>query len=291
MRTVRGTEPCCPARALVRVRFSAKNGRIAHLCAASSGRESAPMPSFRSIALATTAAAALVPAAASANTYCVSKPDCPGTPEWTIQDAIADASNDAVAARIEIGPGVFTGNVVVPANSAGLEIVGSGPESTIFQATVAGTPIIEAHAVSLSQLGFQLPDVGSGGPWALDLVDGASVDHIRIDIPGTYPATAVHIENGASLSHAYVDAGVRPAVQIGGNKGFADVAITDSFLRGSTPVTVLDPQHTVVGRRDHLLVTQDGSFGIGVASGAAQLEDSVVDLRGQVNASAIAALA
>jgi hypothetical protein len=249
------------------------------------------MLSIRSIALATTAAAALVPAAASANTYCVSKLDCPGTPEWTIQDAITDASNDAAAARIEIGPGVFSGNIVVPNNPAGLEIVGSGPESTIFEATVAGTPVIEAHGASLSQLGFHLPDVGGAGPWALDLVDGASADHIRAEIPGTYPATAVHIENGGSLSHAYIDAGVRAAVNIGGNKGYADVAITDTFLRGASPITVMDPQHTVVGRRDHLVVTQDSSFGIGVASGTARLEDSVVDLRGQVNASAIAALA
>jgi hypothetical protein len=248
------------------------------------------MPNFRTIALATTAAAALVPAVASANTYCVSKPDCPGTPEWTIQDAVTDASDDAVAARIEVGPGVFSGNLVVPNNSAGLEIVGSGPESTIFQATVAGTPVIEVHGAALSQLGFQLPDVGGAGPSALDLVDGASADHIRIDIPGVYPATAVHIENGASLSHAYVDAGGRGAVQVGGNKGFADVSITDSFLRGSTPVAVLDPQHTVVGRRDHLVVTQDGSFGVGVGGGTARLEDSVVDLRGQVNVSAVAAL-
>ena len=46
------------------------------------------MFSLRSIALATTAAAALVPAAASAKTYCVFDQDCTGTPVWSIQDAI-----------------------------------------------------------------------------------------------------------------------------------------------------------------------------------------------------------
>jgi len=72
------------------------------------------MPSFRSIALATTAAAALLPAVASGKTYCVFKPDCTGTPEWSLQDAVSAAANDGEAGRIELGEGTYTFNQDVP---------------------------------------------------------------------------------------------------------------------------------------------------------------------------------
>ena len=250
------------------------------------------MPSLRKVALATTAAAALVPAMASATTYCVYKPDCTGPQEWTLQEAISDAGSDTGPVRIEVGPGVFTGNFVVPKHAASLEIVGSGPETTMLEPTAAGTPALVLHGGSVSQLGFHLPDLGGPGPSSLDLVEGASADHIRVVTPGTYPASPLRIEGGGGhLSHAYIDAGKRIAVAVGGPKGPGDATITDSFIRGGSAIFVNNAAHALVASRDRLVVSDDYQSAVVAIAGSAIVEDSLIDLRGHINNAALSAQA
>jgi hypothetical protein len=245
------------------------------------------MFSPRSIALATTAAAALVPAVASANTYCVYAPDCNGKAEWTLQDAVKDAGYDTGLARIELGPGTYSGNFVVPNHPSGLEIVGAGPEQTFLEPTATDSYALELHGGSVSQVGFSLPDLGGSGPLGLNLADGASADHIRMVIPGSYPAAAIRIDGGGHLSNAHIDAGFRSAVDVRDDKGAGDVTISDSFLRGDDSIAVWNAAHSLVARRDRLVAT-DGS-GVNVIRGSVLLEDSLIDLRGESTGGGITA--
>lgn len=235
------------------------------------------MLSIRSIVLATTAAAALVPAAASAGTYCVFKPGCSGLQEWSFQDAITDAGKDTEHVRIELGPGTFSGGVVVPDHAAGLDIVGSGPETTILEPTIAGSYALELHGGTVSQVGFSFPDLGGAGPKGLHLLDGAGADHIRAVMLGAYPAESIRIERGGNLSQAYIDAGSHAGVQVGGNLGPGDVTIADSYVRGVGPVSANNPGHTLVATRDRLVATDGGMM---TSGGTTRLEDSLLDTRG-----------
>jgi hypothetical protein len=250
------------------------------------------MLSLRSIALATTAAAALVPAAASAKTYCVNDLGCNGSTKLSIADAIAAANVDGEAVRIQLGEGIYTGNFVVPSHAQGLEIVGAGPEKTILEPSVPGYAL-ELHGGSVSQVGFGLPNVGGGGPRGLLLLEGGNADHIRSVFTGNYWATPVRIEGGGGhLSHAYIDAGVlNNAVSVGGDHGPGDATITDSFIRGEGAIVVYNPGHTLVARRNHLVSTDDYIDAVMIVRGSAIVEDSLIDLRGRTESAAIAALA
>jgi hypothetical protein len=249
------------------------------------------MLSFRSIALATTAAAALVPAAASAKTYCVFDPDCTGTPVWSIQDAIDDAAYDNEAVRIELGEGTYSFNAVVPEHLQGLEIVGKGQEQTVVEPNEGDTYILELHNATVSHVGFKLPYIGINGPHGLFLADGASADHIGVVVPGVYQAEPVRIEHGGHLSHSYIDAAQNPAVQVTSYQGTGDATITDSYVSGGTPIMVDNANHTVTANRDHFVMTGDYSGGVFVTEGKAVVEDSLIDMRGHSDAAGLKAQA
>jgi hypothetical protein len=247
------------------------------------------MLSFRSTALATTAAAALLPAVASAKTYCVFAPDCTGTPVWSIQDAITDAGSDAEAVRIELGTGTYSGNFVVPDDPEGIEIVGKGQEETILEPGTPDTYVAELHGATISQVGFKLPNIGINGTHGLLLADGAGADHIGVVAIGQ--SEPVRIDHGGHLSHAHVDAGQNLAVQVTQDKGTGDATITDSYLSGGYPLMVHNAAHTVTVQRDHLVATADYVDGVYVASGKALVEDSLIDLRGHSDANGLEAYA
>jgi hypothetical protein len=249
------------------------------------------MLSFRSIALATTAAAALLPAVASAKTYCVFAPDCTGTPVWSIQDAIDDAAYDNEAVRIELGDGIYSFNVVVPEHLQGLEIVGKGQEQTILEPNEADKYVLELHNASVSHVGIKLPNIGINGTRGLFLADGASADHVGVVVPGVYQADPVRIEHGGHLSHAYIDAAQNPAVQVTSYQGTGDATITDSYVSGGTPIMVDNADHTLTAQRDHLVMTGDYSGGVFVMKGKAVVEDSLIDMRGHSDAAGLKTLA
>src|SRR4051794_31270385 len=83
---------------------------------------------------AAAAAALLVPAGASALTYCVEQPACTGSVQPGLKDALTAAAVSPVPDRIEIGPGSFfsdPGFIYVGAGAANtVDIVGAGTDST-----------------------------------------------------------------------------------------------------------------------------------------------------------------
>jgi hypothetical protein len=246
------------------------------------------MTRFRLAALATTAAAALVPAAASANTYCVYAPGCSGTPEWSIQDAITASKGDTALARIELGEGTYSGNIVVGTHPAGLEIVGQGPDKTILEPMDTTQYAVELHGATLSQVELKLP--GSGSPKGLLLADGASADHIRAVGLAPYAEAPVKIEGGGGhVTHSSIDAGQNPGIVVGDSNGAGDATITDSEIHGAPAITLSNAGHTLTVQRDRVVVTHDSSGGIRVAAGSAALEDALIDLRGHSSVTGLAA--
>src|SRR4051812_50015121 len=85
-------------------------------------------------AVAAVATALATAGGASAETYCVASPGCPGIVVADVQTALTTAAKTAVADRIEVGPGTFdTSNGFVYAGGGGtntVEGVGAGRGQT-----------------------------------------------------------------------------------------------------------------------------------------------------------------
>jgi hypothetical protein len=240
------------------------------------------MFSIRRIALATTAAATLVPAAAaSANTYCVFASGCTGKAEWSLQDAITDALADSGAAQIQLGEGTYTTNFVLPTHANDITIAGEGPGKTTIQAANADDYIGVMHGGTISQATIDLSDVGVAfGARGLDLLDGATADHIHaVAVPNTQ-AEPIRIEHGGHLTHSQIDAGQNPGVQVSQDAGTGDASITDSVISGGYPLMVGNADHTVTVQRDRLIANADDVQGILVQRGHVVAEDTLIDLRG-----------
>jgi hypothetical protein len=236
------------------------------------------MLSIRSIALATTAAAALLPAVASAKTYCVVAQGCSGIGEWSIQDALKDSASDTEPARIMLGEGTLIGNLVVPKRTYPVEIVGQGPEKTIFQPSDGLTFALELHGGSVSQVGFTFPAMGPDGPRGLKLADGASADHVRaVVLPAATQAQTVEIEHGGHIAHSHIDGGDNAGVTVSQDAGAGDASITDSFVRGNPAVGASSAGHTLQMARDHVVAT-GSSGGVVASKGTVEIEDSLVEL-------------
>lgn len=251
------------------------------------------MFSIRRIALATTAAATLVPAAAaSANTYCVFASGCTGKAEWSLQDAIADATADTGPARIELGEGTYTTNFVLPAHANDIAIVGQGPDKTTIGAAAADQYVGVMHGGTIAQVSIDLSNVGPAfGARGLDLLDGATADHIRaVAVPGTQ-AEPIRIEHGGHLTHSHIDAGTYPGVLVSQDAGTGDATITDSVLRGGYPLMVGNADHTVTVERDRLIAAADDVQGILVQRGHVVAQDTLIDLRGHNSVSGLEAWA
>jgi hypothetical protein len=247
------------------------------------------MISIRSIALATTAAAALVPAVASAKTYCVFAPDCTGISEWTIQDAVNAAAKDGDAGRIELGEGTYSGNVTVPNHPGGIAIVGAGEQKTILEPMSGNAYTVELNGGSVSNVGLSLPNIGIEGPHGIMLSEGASADHVRAALTGMYQAKPFVLDPGAHLSHVDVDAGQQAAVIISDIAGPGPATIADSSLRGGPAVLGWHTSQTAILSRDHLVAAGNQDAVLGFA-GTTIVEDSVIDQRGS-NGSALGAVA
>src|SRR4051812_44972287 len=109
-------------------------------------------------AVATVATALATAGGASAETYCVASPGCPGIVVADVQTALTTAAKTAVADRIEVGPGTFdTSNGFVYAGGGGtntVEVVGAGREQTELRSASAakGMPAVLLHASAPSKI-------------------------------------------------------------------------------------------------------------------------------------------
>ncbi|HEX8104010.1 MAG TPA: hypothetical protein VF533_15435, partial [Solirubrobacteraceae bacterium] len=196
----------------------------------------------RSCAVVLAAAALLAAApAASAATYCVSKPGCTGT-EATLANALKAAGDSPEPDRVEVGPGDYpTGSGFVYAEAAPntLELVGSGP-ATVLRA--AATPQANTFTVlRITGAGSAVrdltvtPPAPSGAAITTGLaVDGGLAEGITV-AKGAGSADAsrgIRLGDGAELRRAVVSLVVDkdvPAVVATG-----DATLLDSQLTGGT---------------------------------------------------------
>jgi pectin methylesterase-like acyl-CoA thioesterase len=89
--------------------------------------------------LATTSAVmAIVPATASAATFCVNRPGCSGTGAATIQDAIDAAATSPGRDSILIGGGTYAGEFVDRAGNP-VDVEGAGSSTVLVNADGTGS--------------------------------------------------------------------------------------------------------------------------------------------------------
>jgi hypothetical protein len=95
---------------------------------------------------------------ASAETYCVAAPGCPGIVVADVQTALTTAAKTAAPDRIEVGPGTFNtsdGFVYAGAGATNsVELVGAGREQTELHSSsaVSGHPAVLMHASAPSRI-------------------------------------------------------------------------------------------------------------------------------------------
>jgi hypothetical protein len=151
------------------------------------------------------------PAASSAaeQTFCVADPDCTGTPEASVADALAAAqANGPERDRIKVGPGTFpaAGSLTdSPTNPVLIE--GAGEGST----TLTRPPAMNAWVLSLanaqssvSKLGVHIP-VGQTGMIGIMLAGGAYGERVFVSSPPNLAdATGAIVGDGSSLRRSLV---------------------------------------------------------------------------------------
>ena len=147
------------------------------------------------------------------------------------------------------------------------------------------------HGGTISQVTIDLSNVGVAfGARGLDLLDGATADHIRaVAVPNTQ-AEAIRIEHGGHLTHSHIDAAQNPGVLVSQDAGTGDASITDSVISGGYPLVVGNADHTVTVQRDRLIVNADDVQGILVQRGHVVAEDTLIDLRGHNSVAGLEAL-
>jgi hypothetical protein len=238
-------------------------------------------------ALIAVAAALVLPATASAATFCVQNPDCEqagGTPEASIALALSAATANAGHDAISLGAGTFPGNFTV-ADPQGVTISGLGADKTVLTPTVWGPPL---HPPTLTLDG---PDTLTGvrislpsadGPLGLLLTGGATADHILIDGGGTTDAAGAHLDNG-TLTDSTVDVAGDDTlgVRVDGGGGTAD---RDSI--SALSAIYVDSANAAKVRMHALRLHARGSGGgtLSVAGGDVQVTDSLLDVRGSGSA-------
>ena len=182
-------------------------------------------------ALAVLAALAALPAAASAaeQTFCVADPDCSGTPEASVADALAAAqANGPERDRIKIGPGTFpaTGNLSdSPTNPVLIEGASLGATTLTRPAAMNASVLSLGNAQSgVSDLGVQIP-AGQTGMIGLMLADGAFGERVFVSSPPALAqATGVIVDNGSKLRQSFV---VLPKTTAAANDG---IVATDNAV-------------------------------------------------------------
>ena len=134
---------------------------------------------------------------------CVADPDCSGTPEASVADALAAArANGAERDRIKVGPGTFpaTGSLTdSPSNPVLIEGAGEGAT------TLTRPPAMNGNVLSLgnpqssvSKLRVHIP-AGQTGMIGIVLADGAFGERVFIGSPPSLAdATGVIVGNGAA---------------------------------------------------------------------------------------------
>lgn len=190
-------------------------------------------------AVAVLVALAVWPAAASAaeQTFCVAHPDCSGTPEASVADALAAAqANGPERDRIKVGPGTFPATGTLSDSSINpvlIEGTGEGTVLTRPAAMNAAILLLSNAQSSVTNLIVQIP-AGQPGMLGISLANGAFAEQVLvISLPATAEAAGIRVANGSSLRQSFVGL---PNTKVASNDGIvaADDAVVESIFVSAT---------------------------------------------------------
>jgi hypothetical protein len=124
----------------------------------------------------------VLPASASAETFCVEDPACSGAPHGTVKAAFeAAVDNGPGPDRIQIGAGTFSESNLIDSGGSPLTIVGAGPATVITRPPAPNVGILRLRNPDSTVSGLTL-SVPDGGPnmVGLELSGGASADRVAV---------------------------------------------------------------------------------------------------------------
>lgn len=179
--------------------------------------------------LAPLALAAAAPAA-HAGTYCVSAPGCVGSAQPSVGAAFTAGMADS-AARIEIGPGEYTGPFTYTAGPKHVEIVGAGVGQTIIKGNPAGDlfKVTSFDPTSVVQ-DLTVQHAGTAG-YGLK-ASGILVTRVRATASST--AAAATVDDGTVRSSAFVATGTDRALSIFNTELLDSTATSANYFGVST---------------------------------------------------------
>jgi hypothetical protein len=241
-------------------------------------------------ALIAVAAALVLPASASAATYCVQNPDCEqagGTAETSIALALNAATGNSGHDVISLGAGTFPGNFTV-SDPEGVTISGLGTDKTVLTPTMFGPPSYPLTLTldgpdRLTGVHISLPS--ADGPRGVLLTGGATADHIVIDGGGVTDAVGAMLDSG-TLTDSTIDVsgddGLGVRVGAGGGTAERDSISAMSAVYVDSAAAATVRMHAL---RVHTK-TLNGSA-VSVDNGDVQLTDSLLDVRASQSARAL----
>jgi hypothetical protein len=207
-------------------------------------------------AVAVLVALAAWPAASSAaeQTFCVADPDCSGTPEASVADALAAAQADGPERdRIKVGPGTFpAAGTLTDSLTNPVLIEGAGEVATTLTrpaAMNARVLFLSNAQSSVSKLGVHIP-AGQTGMTGIVLAGGASGEHVFVSSPPALTdARGVVVGNGGSLRESAIGLPNTTAASNDGVVAMADAVVESGFVIATRGVQILRSGTLVRGVR------------------------------------------
>jgi PKD domain len=201
--------------------------------------EIAHMRSTLRLAIPVVLAFAVLPGAASAQTFCVyAPPGCSGTTSTNLAEAFLGAAGNGIGTRdtIRIGAGTFDDGPVGAIADSPVDVVGEGATKTILRAKGTSVTVLKVSEPSstVSDLGIEI--TGTGNEVGLELAGAAQ--RIRVTSSGTQASSIGVLVSGQGavvdeslVSLDYTPGELSHAVfAVGGASG----TVTDSRLVGMT---------------------------------------------------------
>ncbi len=186
------------------------------------------------------AAVGILPAIASAATYCVNNPGgtCDGGSYTAVQlqMALNDADNNGIDDTVKVATGSYTGPFMLQAGADNDVIDGAGQGATNLTFTAAfnsAQEVLELTGGKVTDLTITIPDDGDVGPGqdiGLQLVSGASAERVDVLSPTGDNVIGVQL-SGSAFSDGNITlkdpaGAANIGVDAGGVSTVSDVAIT-----------------------------------------------------------------
>jgi hypothetical protein len=216
---------------------------------------------------------------AAATDYCVNA-SCGGTPEPTLEDALAAAASATDADRVFLGAGTYTapstlGYVSVAPDSP-VEIIGAGAGQTILTAPTLATGVLTllgSAASSVHDLTVRLPYQAAANAVALETSATAKRIAVNEDPSQGQARRGVFLEAGGTLEDSTVEIG---AVQYTSGVAFSTGggALRNSTVSASTAV---ESDYGGVIERSRLSGRHNGLVAFG---GQTTIRNSLVHISG-----------